>query len=71
MCVLVIFTVAARVSSHWHNKGEFICIEAAKNITYDPLCASNNQTFQNFKTFQCFIRYFDGKYKEIRFKYSL
>ncbi|XP_021937390.1 ovoinhibitor-like isoform X3 [Zootermopsis nevadensis] len=57
--LLVFITAVVRTSSHWHTKGEFICLEAAKNITYDPLCASNNQTFQNFVAFQCFIRYFD------------
>ncbi|XP_023717613.1 serine protease inhibitor dipetalogastin isoform X2 [Cryptotermes secundus] len=51
--------VAAPVTAHWHTKGEYICLEAAKNTTYDPLCASNNQTFQNFMTFRCFVRYFD------------
>ncbi|XP_023717614.1 serine protease inhibitor dipetalogastin isoform X3 [Cryptotermes secundus] len=57
--VIVIITVAAPVTAHWHTKGEYICLEAAKNTTYDPLCASNNQTFQNFMTFRCFVRYFD------------
>lgn len=61
LCVAVMVTVAAPVASHWHVKGEYICLEAAKNITYDPLCASNNQTFQNFMAFQCYARYFDGK----------
>ncbi|XP_069688200.1 serine protease inhibitor dipetalogastin-like [Periplaneta americana] len=57
--VLIFLAGISSTTSHWRIKGEYVCLEAAKNVTYDPLCASNGQTYQNYITFQCFIRYFN------------
>ncbi|PSN55257.1 hypothetical protein C0J52_05837 [Blattella germanica] len=57
--VLLTITITSEVRCHWETRAEHICMEAAKNTTYDPLCASNGQTYQNYITFQCFRSYFN------------
>ncbi|KAJ9584582.1 hypothetical protein L9F63_021074, partial [Diploptera punctata] len=56
---LGLIVTPSNVECHRLVKAEHICLEAAKNTTYDPLCASNGQTYQNLITYQCFVRYFE------------
>ncbi|XP_068081849.1 serine protease inhibitor dipetalogastin-like [Anabrus simplex] len=63
VCGVAVF-VAARVKPHM--RSDTICQQAASNVTYDPLCASDGQTFQNFLAFQCYVRFFNVRGLSVR-----
>nr|CAD7579771.1 unnamed protein product [Timema californicum] len=37
-----------------------LCLSAAKNLTYEPLCGSDGQTFHNPLAFRCYAAFFEG-----------
>ncbi|KAK7789399.1 hypothetical protein R5R35_010262 [Gryllus longicercus] len=43
-----------------------MCLEAARNTTWDPVCANDGQTFQNFLAFQCYVRFFRARGLSVR-----
>ncbi|XP_049771040.1 serine protease inhibitor dipetalogastin-like [Schistocerca cancellata] len=54
--------------SRWsvHANSDAICLEAARNATPDPVCASNGQTFHNFLAYRCYIRFFKVRGLSVR-----
>nr|CAD7447294.1 unnamed protein product [Timema bartmani] len=37
-----------------------LCLSAANNLTYEPLCGSDGQTFHNLQAFRCYAAFFEG-----------
>nr|CAD7432138.1 unnamed protein product [Timema monikensis] len=44
-----------------------LCLSAAKNMTYEPLCGSDGQTFHNVQAFRCYAAFFEVRQLSVRY----
>ncbi|CAG2059834.1 unnamed protein product, partial [Timema podura] len=44
-----------------------LCLSAANNLTYEPLCGSDGQTFHNLQAFRCYAAFFKVRQLSVRY----